>query len=416
MQYFIQIRRADGTTYPTTVEADSLADARRKAQFVTEGGETVENITENTSDVGITTQAMNNAFADGPTTLDELYRQFEIQRAQPESGINQQLGTGETGTPIRTTGQEATGVGFQPGAETEMRSVPNQTVDVGNLSSTYLEPPAPPAPPAPPPPPAPGPVVPPDLSMFDEFDAPPERQQYANFNNYIDRFLSDNARISGFARGVDKLAPNQGLGQSILYQSGPIGQYFASLQPEAEATYMAEDITRNFGKDKPGTMQTFDDFTAEFLQGDVGNTLFEKQTASFGKLLTKYRNEQDAGLQSTGQGIASAFSDRSDNKYTVSNLIRGMANSMYGANYMRYVSPDTDALYDAWSRDQANKLRQVDSSYEKADDESVRKAAGDRQFAGKTSFLEYTANAYGVPTDQNTLNNFTKNAFMGRSS
>ena len=140
MQYFIQIRRADGSTYPTTVEADSLADARRKAQFVTEGGETVENITENTSDVGATTtQAMNNAFADGPTTLDELYRQFEIQRAQPESGINQQLGTGETGTPIRTTGTEATGVGFQPGAETQMRSVPNQTVDVGNLSSTYLD-------------------------------------------------------------------------------------------------------------------------------------------------------------------------------------------------------------------------------------------------------------------------------------
>ena len=414
MQYFIQIRRADGSTYPTTVEADSLADARRKAQFVTEGGETVENITENTSDVGATTtQAMNNAFADGPTTLDELYRQFEIQRAQPESGINQQLGTGETGTPIRTTGTEATGVGFQPGAETQMRSVPNQTVDVGNLSSTYLEPPAPSAPPPPP-----GGIGMPDpnFDMFDEFDTPLERKEYENFNNYIDRFLSDNARMSGFARGVDKLAPGQGLGQSILYQSGPIGQYFSSLQPEAEATYMAEDITRNFGKDKPGTMQTFDDFTADFLQGGTGNTLFEKQTASFGKLLTKYRNEQEAGLESTGQGIASAFSDRSDNKYTVSNLIRGMANSMYGANYMRYVSPDTDALYDAWSRDQANKLRQIDSAYAEADEETVKKRAGDLQFAGKTSFLEYTANAYGVPADQNSLNNFTKNQFMQAGS
>lgn len=415
MQYFIQIRRADGSTYPTTVEADSLADARRKAQFVTEGGETVENITENTSDVGATTtQAMNNAFADGPTTLDELYRQFEIQRAQPESGINQQLGTGETGTPIRTTGTEATGVGFQPGAETQMRSVPNQTVDVGNLSSTYLEPPAPASPPPPSPPPAF--EVPPDIYLSGDFSTPPERQEYANFNNYIDRFLSDNARISGFARGVDKLAPGQGLGQSILYRSGPIGQYFSSLQPEAEATYMAEDITRNFGKDKPGTMQTFDDFTADFLQGGTGNTLFEKQTASFGKLLTKYRNEQEAGLESTGQGIASAFSDRSDNKYTVSNLIRGMANTMYGANYMRYVSPDTDALYDAWSRDQANKLRQVDSAYENEDEEAVKKAAGVKQFAGKTSFLEYTANAYGVPADQNSLNNFTKNQFMQTGS
>jgi len=112
-----------------------------------------------------------------------------------------------------------------------------------------------------------------------DFSTPPERQEYANFNNYIDRFLSDNARISGFARGVDKLAPGQGLGQSILYRSGPIGQYFSSLQPEAEATYMAEDITRNFGKDKPGTMQTFDDFTADFLQGGTGNTLFENKTS-----------------------------------------------------------------------------------------------------------------------------------------
>ena len=256
----------------------------------------------------------------------------------------------------------------------------------------------------------------PNMDMFDEFDTPLEKKEYANFNNYIDRFLSDNARMSGFARGVDKLAPGQGLGQSILYRSGPIGQYFSSLQPEAEATYMAEDITRNFGKDKPGTMQTFDDFTADFLQGGTGNTLFEKQTASFGKLLTKYRNEQEAGLESTGQGIASAFSDRSANKYTVSNLIRGMANSMYGANYMRYVSPDTDALYDAWSRDQANKLRQIDSAYAEADEETVKKRAGDLQFAGKTSFLEYTANAYGVPADQNSLNNFTKTQFMQAGS
>ena len=94
MQYIILIRRADGSEYPTTVEADTLAEARRIAQNVTESGETVENVTENKSDVGtgqgaLTTQGMMEQLEDGPTTLDQMYREFERQRAQPESGSNQ---------------------------------------------------------------------------------------------------------------------------------------------------------------------------------------------------------------------------------------------------------------------------------------------------------------------------------------
>ena len=86
MQYFVQIRRADGSMYPTTVEADSLAEARRLAQNIGEAGETVENITENTSDIGtgegaLTSEQMTSALEDGPTTLDDLYREFERNRA-----------------------------------------------------------------------------------------------------------------------------------------------------------------------------------------------------------------------------------------------------------------------------------------------------------------------------------------------
>ena len=419
MQFYIQIRRADGSTYPTTVEADSLQDARRKAQFVTEGGETVENITEGTGNAGTTTtQAMNNAFASGPTTLDELYKQFEIQRAQPQAGINQEFGAtdrDDVTTPIITTGQEATGAGFQPGAyQGPMAPVEGQTRDVSNLNPLGSE--------------GDGgdggdgvgdvaPFYMPNLDAYDEFETPLAREKYNNFENYIDRFLSDNARISGFARGVDKLAPGQGLGQSILYKSGPIGEYFSYLQPEAEATYLAEDVTRNFGTNTPQTMKTFDDFTSEFLQGDSGNTLFEKQTASFSKLLNKYRSEQEASLGSSdatiGKGVASSFSDKSSNTGNVINFVRGMANNMYGSNYMRYVSPDSASLYDEWSRTQANALRKQDSRFANVDEDKLIENAKTKSFKGKTSFLEYAATAYGVPTDQGTLDNFTKNQFLG---
>ena len=418
MQYFIQVRRADGTTYPTTVEADSLAEARRKAQTYTESGETVEDVTENTSQIGTGTGATtipSNVF-DGPTTLDQLYKDFERQRAMPQAGINQEFGAtdrDDVTTPIRTTGNEARGAGFQPGAyQGPMAPVEGQTENVEEETATLL-------PEAKVDPLAginlPKAGGPPDYKMLpkgfieeDEFEtSSTEGREYNSFNNYIDSFLSDNARMSGFALGLEKIAPGQGLGQSVLYRSGPIGEYFASLQPEAAATYMAEDITRNFNSENPKANKTFDKFVGEFLQGDTGNTLFEKQTKAFSSILDKYRSEtENTELTDMREGIASNFSDNSKNTSNVITLVRGMATSMFGDNYMRYVSPDQNALYDSWSRDQANKLRQVQPDTKDFLDSEVIELGKTSNFKGKTSFLEYAATAYGVPTDKIKLDQF----------
>ncbi len=400
MQYFVQIRRADGSTYPTTVEADSLAEARRIAQNVGESGETVENITENTSGIGtgdqaLTSQAMTQALEDGPTTLDNLYREFERQRAQPLSGINQQLGTGETGTPIRTTGLEATGAGFQEGAQVRMRSVPGQTVDVGDqtgdislaqrTTTTFK--------------PAEEPFI--DQSEI------PDIKAYQNFNSYIDNFLSDNARLSGYALGLDKQAPNQGLAQSVIYGSGPIGSYFQGLFPEVQATYMAEDVAKNMNLAegaKPVTGKTFDQFTTEMLSGGEENSLFAKQNKSFNNIVAQYKKDlSNPDKTNIANSVAMSFSDRSDNASTIVNMVRGMGTSLYGSNYMRYVNPDSRSLYDAWSREQADKMRAT-GMYPGLDSTQLKKRAqSDMDFAGKESFMEYTARSFGVPTDTNNM-------------
>ena len=416
MQYFIQIRRADGSTYPTTVEAESLSQARRLAQIYTEAGETVENITEDpqtTPGTGPpTTAQMNQALEAGPTTLDQLYEQFEIQRAQPESGINQQLGTGETGTPIRTTGLEAQGVGFDEDAyQGPMRSVGGQTVNVGDQMTTLM------------PetkfdplkdidlPKADGP---PDYGILpkgfvdtgtDMFDAG-QKDTVSGFDNYLDRFLSDNARISGFAQGVDRMSPGQGLGASVLYQTGPIGRYFAGLQPEAEATFMAEDIATHVGKDARARGEqftpnkTFDQFTTEILSADPNQSMFTKQINAYNSLLKGYGQEREAGNNRVGQGIVTSFSDRSENANTIIQLVEGMAKSMYGGNYTSFVNVQPNALYDAWSRDSAKALRTADPKNVDKDDDWLMKNRSDKN---RISFLEYAANAYGVPTNETAI-------------
>lgn len=416
-QYFIQIRRADGSTYPTTVEAESLPQARRLAQIYTEAGETVENITEDpqtTPGTGPpTTAQMNQALEAGPTTLDQLYEQFEIMRARPEAGINQQLGTGETGTPIRTTGLEAEGVGFDEDAyQGPMRSVQGQTVNVGDQMTTLI--------------PEPGggggggdggggdgaPFYMPNLDMYDKggpydnmFDAG-QKDTVSGFDNYLDRFLSDNARISGFAQGVDRMAPGQGLGASVLYQTGPIGRYFAGLQPEAEATFMAEDIATHVGKDARARGEqftpnkTFDQFTTEILSADPNQSMFTKQINAYNSLLKGYGQEREAGNNRVGQGIVTSFSDRSENANTIVQLVEGMAKSMYGGNYTSFVNVQPNALYDAWSRDSAKALRNADPKNVDKDDDWLMKNRADKN---RISFLEYTANAYGVPTNETAI-------------
>ena len=404
MQYIILIRRADGSEYPTTVEADTLAEARRIAQNVTESGETVENVTENKNDVGtgqgaLTTQGMMEQLEDGPTTLDQMYREFERQRAQPQSGINQEFGAVGTGenipSPIRTTGLEATGAGFQEGAQVGMQSVPNQTVDVGDQTG--------------------------DISLArritttfrpieEEFIDPaeiPDVKAYQNFSSYIDNFLSDNARLSGYALGLDRQAPNQGLVQSVIYGSGPIGSYFQELFPEVQATYMAEDVAKNMNLaegGKPVTGKTFDQFTTEMLSGGEENSLFAKQNKAFNNIVAQYKKDLSSPSKTNiADSVAMSFSDRADNASTVVNMVRGMGTSLYGSNYMRYVNPDSRALYDAWSREQAEKMRAT-GMFPGLDSNALKERAKvDTDFAGKESFMEYTARSFGVPTDTNNI-------------
>ena len=398
MQYIILIRRADGSEYPTTVEADTLAEARRIAQNVTESGETVENVTENKSDVGtgqgaLTTSGMMEQLEDGPTTLDQMYREFERQRATAiNTATDRPIGEGQTSAPLRTTGNEAVGAGFQEGAATEMAPVAPRAQDflTQNAPQETLMMAQPPTP-----------------EPFFTPEEIPDVKAYQDFNSYIDNFLSDNARLSGYALGLDRQAPNQGLAQSVIYGSGPIGSYFQELFPEVQATYMAEDVAKNMNLPegaKPVTGKTFDQFTTEMLSGGEENSLFAKQNKAFGSIVAQYRKDlANPDKTNIASSVAMSFSDRADNARTVVNMVRGMGTSLYGSNYMRYVNPDSGALYDAWSREQANKMRAT-GMYPGLDGEQLKKRAqSDMDFAGKESFMEYTARSFGVPTDTNNM-------------
>tara|TARA_X000001388_G_scaffold35611_1_gene25090 strand:- start:304 stop:1530 length:1227 start_codon:yes stop_codon:yes gene_type:complete len=394
MQYFVQIRRADGSTYPTTVEADSLAEARRIAQNVGESGETVENITENTSGIGtgdqaLTSQAMTQALEDGPTTLDNLYREFERNRALAiNNATDRPIGEGQTSAPLRTTGNEAIGAGFQEG------SYQGPMMPVAPRAQDFLTGSAPQE----------------TLMMAQRPQEPfleglPEQTptEYSSFNKYIDNFLSDNAQLSGYALGLDKQAPNQGLAQSVIYGSGPIGSYFQGLFPEVQATYMAEDVAKNMNLAEganPVTGKSFDQFTSEMLSGGQENSLFNKQTTAFNNIVAQYKKDLNSPDKTNiADSVAMSFSDNAKNASTVVNMIRGMATSRYGDNYMRYVNPRSDALYDAWSREQANKMKaSAPDMFKGLDSEAMaERAAKNPSFAGKESFMEYTARSLGVP-------------------
>ena len=393
-QYFVQIRRADGSTYPTTVEADSIQEARRIAQNVGESGETVENITENTGQIGtgvgaLTSEQMTSAIEDGPTTLDNLYREFERQRAlEMNQATNVPIGEGqEPPAPLRSTGREAIGAGFQEGAyEGPMMGVAPRGQD-------FLTGPAPQE----------------TLEMAQRFEdrkmPAQESKQYENFNQYIDNFLSENAQLSGYALGVDKMAPGQGLSQSIMYSSGPVGSYFSRLFPEVQSTYMAEDVAKNMNLEtdsKPVTTKSFDQFTSEMLSGGEENSLFNKQRNAFNKIVGQYKVDlYDPNKTSLQSSVAMTFSDKKENRDTVLNLVRGMATSMYGDNYMRYVNPSSTALYDAWSREQAEKLKaNAPELYKNVDARRLEETArNESNYLGKESFMEYTARSLGVPVN-----------------
>ena len=140
--------------------------------------------------------------------------------------------------------------------------------------------------------------------------------------------------------------------------------------------------------------------------------MYEKQQVAVNALLRGYRKEREEGTNLVGKGIASSFTDRPENANTVTNLVRGMAASEFGSNYLQFVNVNTNDLYDAWMRDSANALRATTDVDERLDDKHI---VATRKDPNRMSFLEYASNAYGIKTNEKDPMVSSRNPWLGES-